>query len=79
MGSSFVSSGGQVLYIIQFVIHPSYQKVVLKDNDIAIVRLKETLVLSDTANVISIAAPDYNLPDGRKVTAVGFGALMVSL
>ncbi|CAD0199859.1 unnamed protein product [Chrysodeixis includens] len=74
LGTSFASSGGVVHAISQLVLHPQYDDESL-DNDVAVVRLSNPAVYSNSVQPISIAGTNYNVPDGTPVVAVGWGRL----
>ncbi|XP_053602869.1 trypsin, alkaline C-like [Plodia interpunctella] len=74
LGSSFASSGGQVIPASQLVLHAQYDGRTI-DNDIAIIRLSSAAVLSNSVGLARVAGPNYQLPDNTVVTAIGWGAL----
>lgn len=48
------------------------------DYDVAIVQLSTPAALSNKIVLAKIAGPNYNLPDGEVVQAIGWGTLSVN-
>ncbi|CAG4965126.1 unnamed protein product [Colias eurytheme] len=74
VGSSQANSGGQVLNVGSFIIHPSYD-VTESNNDVAILRAQSFINYGTNVNRISIAGSNYNLNDNTVVTVMGWGAI----
>ncbi|XP_013190915.1 trypsin CFT-1 [Amyelois transitella] len=74
LGSSFASSGGQVIPASLLVLHAQYNRNTL-ENDVAIIRLSSPATLSASVGVARIPGPAYILPDNTVVTSIGWGAL----
>ncbi|XP_038207761.1 trypsin, alkaline C-like [Zerene cesonia] len=74
VGSSLANSGGQVLNVGSFIIHPNYSAAG-SDNDVAILRAQSFINYGTNVNRISIAGSNYNLNDNTAVTVMGWGAI----
>ncbi|XP_061381131.1 trypsin, alkaline B-like [Danaus plexippus] len=73
LGSTYVSSGGQIHVPSRITMHPQYNyRLVL--NDIAVIRLQNAVTLSNQIQVARIAGPQYNLPDNTRLDVIGWGA-----
>ncbi|XP_050562044.1 trypsin, alkaline C isoform X2 [Spodoptera frugiperda] len=72
LGTSFASSGGSEHTVSQLVLHQQYNPNTL-DHDIAIVRLANPAVYSNSVQPASVAGSAYNLPDNTLVTTIGWG------
>ncbi|VVC96817.1 unnamed protein product [Leptidea sinapis] len=74
LGTSWASSGGTTYEVSNLIWHPGYDPSTL-DNDVAIVKLARSAVLSNSVGIGRVAAPSYELPDGSVTYAVGWGTL----
>ncbi|XP_045491591.1 trypsin, alkaline C-like [Colias croceus] len=74
VGSSLANSGGQVLNVDSFIIHPNYD-FFSEDNDVAILRTQSFINYGQNVNRIAIAGSNYNLNDNTMVTIMGWGAI----
>ncbi|XP_063362908.1 trypsin CFT-1-like [Cydia amplana] len=74
LGTSQASSGGIEYTVSQLIVHAGYSSSTL-DNDVAIVRLATPAVFSNSVAAVSIAGPNYILPDNTQVTTIGWGTL----
>ncbi|KAM3964216.1 trypsin, alkaline B [Aphomia sociella] len=74
VGTSFASSGDQVIPVSQLILHPSYSSNTL-DADVAIIRLSSPAIYSQSVAPARIAGVNYNVADGATVTAIGWGSL----
>ncbi|XP_026733142.1 trypsin, alkaline C-like [Trichoplusia ni] len=73
IGSSYRSSGGEVLPLAAFLIYPTYTTHKY-DDDVAILRTAVEIKYSATVQPAPIAGSTYNLPDNEVVWATGWGA-----
>ncbi|XP_075974366.1 trypsin CFT-1-like [Anticarsia gemmatalis] len=74
LGTSLRTSGGDVHTVAQIIMHELYSPPDRPlDADIAIIRLGNPAVFSNSIGVARIAGPNYLLPDGTSITAVGWG------
>nr|ACR15995.1 serine protease 5 [Mamestra configurata] len=74
LGTSLASSGGTLHSVSQLVLHAGYSPATL-DNDVAIVRLSQPAMYSNTIAPASIPGANYELADGTELVTVGWGAL----
>ncbi|XP_052756189.1 transmembrane protease serine 9-like [Galleria mellonella] len=74
VGTSYASSGGQAIAVSQIIIHNAYQSSTA-DADVAIIRLANSAIFSDSVGVARIPGVNYIVPDGAVVTAIGWGSL----
>lgn len=72
LGTSFRSTGGTTHTVSRLVVHQSYSSQTLR-NDVAIVQLTSPAVLSASIGLARIAGPNYILPDGTTLMAIGWG------
>ena len=78
MGSSFTNSGGELFMIEELLPHPEYVAADIK-NDVGIVKLSSSVVLSNSVGIATLAQPGIEIPDNAVVTAIGFGLLGVCI
>ncbi|XP_026744928.1 trypsin CFT-1-like [Trichoplusia ni] len=71
IGSSYRSSGGEVLPLAAFLIYPTYTTHKY-DDDVAILRTAVEIKYSATVQPAPIAGSTYNLPDNEVVWATGW-------
>nr|XP_053608597.1 trypsin, alkaline B-like isoform X2 [Plodia interpunctella] len=74
LGSSFASSGGQVIPVSALVLHAQYDHN-MREHDVAIVKLSSAAVLSSLVATARIPGPEYILADNTVVTYIGWGDL----
>lgn len=72
------SSGGTTFKVSQLIIHKSYIEA-LQANDIAIVKLQASAIMSSRVGRARIAGSSYYLPAGSTVNAVGWGTTSVRI
>ncbi|CAG9578683.1 unnamed protein product [Danaus chrysippus] len=72
LGSTYASSGGQVQEVSRIIMHPQYNSRLLI-HDVAVVRLQNSVVMSNQIQVARIAGPQYTLPDNTRLDVIGWG------
>ncbi|XP_075974353.1 trypsin CFT-1-like [Anticarsia gemmatalis] len=74
LGTSLRSSGGDIHSVARIIMHEQYNPPNKPlDADVAIIRLSTPAVFSNSIGVARIAGPNYQLPDGTSITAIGWG------
>ncbi|XP_026733140.1 trypsin, alkaline C-like [Trichoplusia ni] len=73
IGSSYRSSGGEVLPLAAILMYPTYT-IHKYDDDVAILRTAVEIKYSATVQPAPIAGPSYDLADDEVVWATGWGA-----
>ncbi|XP_075974638.1 trypsin, alkaline A-like [Anticarsia gemmatalis] len=74
LGTSFRLWGGDPYHVARYAIPPHFNVRPL-DADIAVLRLTNPAIFSDSIQPARISGPNYNLPDGTPVTTLGWGSL----
>ncbi|CAG9578682.1 unnamed protein product [Danaus chrysippus] len=72
LGSTYASSGGQVQEVSRIIMHPQYNSRLLV-HDVAVIRLQNSVVMSNQIQVARIAGPQYTLPDNTRLDVIGWG------
>ncbi|XP_032515459.1 trypsin, alkaline B-like [Danaus plexippus] len=72
LGSTYASSGGQVQVVSRIIMHPQYNSRLII-NDVAVIRLQNSVSMSNQIQVARIAGPQYNLPDNTRLDVIGWG------
>ena len=70
-GSSFRSSGGVILSVNQTIVHPGY-KIRTLENDVAVLRLNESLIYSAEIQAIVLNC-DQEVSNGTECSVSGWG------
>ncbi|KAG6449237.1 trypsin CFT-1-like [Manduca sexta] len=73
VGSSYANTGGTVHSVLAIVVHEDYNKIP-RDNDIAIMQLKNRVNLSDSVGTIFLTTQDNTVPANASLVHVGWGA-----
>ncbi|XP_060807573.1 trypsin CFT-1 [Amyelois transitella] len=71
-GSTRLSSGGSVVRLSMYIVHPSYNPFTY-DNDIAVIVLRSRLRASTSLNIVGVPMQGYAVPDNSTVVHVGWG------
>lgn len=71
-GADILNEGGQVIKVSKTVVHPDYLYLE-HANDISILSLEESLLLSPTVAIIDINENPLASPQGTELTIVGWG------
>lgn len=74
LGTSLAAEDGSLHYVSELITHASYNDVTM-DYDLVLVKLSSIATLSAFVGVAGIVSVAYNLPDGTKLDALGWGTL----
>ncbi|PZC70336.1 hypothetical protein B5X24_HaOG200459 [Helicoverpa armigera] len=73
VGSTFANSDGIVHNVQQIINHPNFDQAAFVDMDFAILRSASAISFNNNVRPVSIAGPNYYLPDNQAVWATGWG------
>ncbi|KAH9644589.1 hypothetical protein HF086_009164 [Spodoptera exigua] len=74
VGSTWANTGGDVYFVIEIVVHDSYNPRTM-DSDISIVRSLFAISFNDNVRAAPIAGSNYIVADNQAVWATGWGDL----
>lgn len=77
-GSSYRETGGTVINVESYLIHPDFNKLEFLDADVALLRLEQALVYGPGIQPIAIYAQGVEVPDNSAVVHAGWGQTQVS-
>lgn len=72
VGSSTQNDGGDLIPISNIMVHPNYSRPIRNDNDVAVLRLGQTITVSETVRPIAVAAPTNQLNANSSVLLAGW-------
>ncbi|XP_011555070.3 trypsin, alkaline B [Plutella xylostella] len=72
-GTSYRETGGTVINVESYLIHPDYNKFVFLDADIALLRLEQALVYGPSIQPVAIYAQGIEVPGNSAVVFAGWG------
>ncbi|XP_037973738.2 trypsin, alkaline C [Plutella xylostella] len=72
-GSSYRESGGTVINVESYIMHPDFNKLEFLDADVALLRLEQALVYGPGIQPIAIYAQGVEVPDNSAVVHAGWG------
>lgn len=73
LGSKARDEGGTLVDIASFEVHPSWDKMLMSDNDLAVVRLKTSVVFSENIAPIRMANEGDESKVGEMTKVSGWG------
>ncbi|XP_058837336.1 trypsin 5G1-like [Topomyia yanbarensis] len=76
-GSSYISSGGSVIYVKRSVQHPLYDWLAEADYDFSLLELEQELPLDEQLYPVELPMQDEPVDDGLCVQVSGWGATSV--
>ncbi|CAO1437133.1 unnamed protein product [Diamesa serratosioi] len=75
-GSTTMSSGGQFVRVTEYFEHPQFHQFAFFF-DVAIMKLAQDLVFSDSVAPINLPPPGFKVPHGSIATVSGWGVLVL--
>nr|CAD7204721.1 unnamed protein product [Timema douglasi] len=78
LGTTYLTQGGVTISVSTFIVHASFSPEDAYKNDIAVIKLSQSLTLSSTIQPVSLPSQSQYTPSGLTATLIGWGLLYVS-
>nr|CAD7405787.1 unnamed protein product [Timema cristinae] len=78
LGTTYLTQGGITIGVSTFIIHANFNPEDAYKNDIAVIKLSQSLTLSSTIQPVTLPSQSQYTPAGLTATLIGWGLLYVS-